>query len=258
MESNVGYQRNLARSRVELYASENISGNWQLTGQPIIFNQHGEMIDGQHRCAAVIMAEHSIDSLVVEGIEAEAYSALDQGKQRGAADVLKIAGYSNVTLTAAVARCIINYQASKELHGKKTAVSSMRVLAFVKKNDHTLSHIVSFFTGLNPYTRVLQLGSSLPALQWILANGRVPQGLIDEFIDKMLYGENLKRADPIYQLREALIYSSQHPTHRMQLRTKDARLIKTWNAFRLNDAGPQVTRWNPVTDDYPEIAFKAP
>ncbi len=257
LEANVNYQRGLSRTRVEKMAEEIIAGNWMFTGQPIIINEHGEMIDGQHRCAAVILADVPIDVLVVEGVEGVAFQAIDTGKNRSGADVLKIAGYKNVTLSAAIIRCIISYQRKGEFHAAKhTQISPMQTLEFMRLNEQTFVPLVTWYTSRIKEMRILSIGSALPALHWLATQEKVPATLIDEFVEKLLFGDNLKKADPVYQFREALIYSQSHPSHRILLRNKTARLIKTWNAFRKGEAGQGLTNWNALREDYPEIVFK--
>jgi len=46
--------RHLRRQKVQQYAQDMRSGNYQTSGQSIQFDWGGRMIDGQHRCGAVI------------------------------------------------------------------------------------------------------------------------------------------------------------------------------------------------------------
>lgn len=49
--------RSIRKHLLERYASDMRSGLWKLTGEPIIFNCDGTLIDGQHRLQSVVLAE---------------------------------------------------------------------------------------------------------------------------------------------------------------------------------------------------------
>jgi hypothetical protein len=74
--------------RITMYRSAMAEDGWGYTGQPLIFNRQGQMMDGGHRCKAVISANVSIEVLVVLGIEDAAFRFLDQGASRVGADFL--------------------------------------------------------------------------------------------------------------------------------------------------------------------------
>ena len=69
-------------NKVKAYAQDIIGGNWEQVGDPIRFNKSGKMIDGQHRCLAVIAAQKPIRVDIVRGIDDEALHAIDGGITR--------------------------------------------------------------------------------------------------------------------------------------------------------------------------------
>jgi hypothetical protein len=56
--------RAVRTSVVKSYANDMACGAWKTTHQGIAFNANGELIDGQHRVAAIIMANKPINMLV--------------------------------------------------------------------------------------------------------------------------------------------------------------------------------------------------
>src|SRR5882724_10236142 len=53
------------------------SGNWQVNGKAIVIADDAQVLDGQHRLFAIIDAGKPIQSLVVYGINPEAFSTID-------------------------------------------------------------------------------------------------------------------------------------------------------------------------------------
>lgn len=84
--------RNMSRSRVQLYKRDMLAGNWLLNGESISFYDNGELKDGQHRLTAI--AETGIPQwmVVVRNIPTSTVIA-DRGKARSTANILEIAGY---------------------------------------------------------------------------------------------------------------------------------------------------------------------
>jgi len=97
--------RNLRRHKVLQYARDMREGNWQTSGQSIQFDWDGRLIDGQHRCEAVIESGVTVRTFVVRGLDPRAREVIDTGAKRTASDALKFAGHTqDATLLAAVAR----------------------------------------------------------------------------------------------------------------------------------------------------------
>ena len=64
------------------------AGEWVLNGQPIIFDDFGNLIDGQHRLSACVASGTAFISYVVCGVsDARAFTTIDTGKPRGAHDM---------------------------------------------------------------------------------------------------------------------------------------------------------------------------
>lgn len=75
-------QRPVSMATVKRYASDHAAKQWLCTGQPIVIDSHGDVIDGQHRLLAVILADVCVRYLVVEGIDPSARMAIDTGLTR--------------------------------------------------------------------------------------------------------------------------------------------------------------------------------
>lgn len=83
-------QRNLNNNRVRLYAREMAAGRWTTGVDPIVFDEDDNLINGQHRLAAVILAKIPVTVLTVRGMPRAAIRSIDMGAPRRTADLVKI------------------------------------------------------------------------------------------------------------------------------------------------------------------------
>jgi hypothetical protein len=85
-------------------AAQIIAGKWRFNGDTIKIAATGDVLDGQHRLWAVIEAKRPIDTLIVYGVEREAFATIDTlRKVRSGGDVLSLNGasrYRNIMASA--------------------------------------------------------------------------------------------------------------------------------------------------------------
>lgn len=93
---------------VQQYARDIENGDFSLTGQPIILNCDGTILDGQHRLLACIESGVGFWTLLVENIASETLHNMDTGMRRTFADYLSIDGVKNAKDVASIARlCVL-------------------------------------------------------------------------------------------------------------------------------------------------------
>ncbi len=86
-------QRPLSMTLVLRYAQLMRDGLWILTPDGLVFDEHGNLCQGQHRLEAVRRSGCSIPFMVSTGWPRETIKALDQGKARSVGALLAIDGY---------------------------------------------------------------------------------------------------------------------------------------------------------------------
>lgn len=96
--------RHANMAQVKYYAEQIKKGNWKLNGEPICFDENGNLTNGQHRLMACVMAGIPFYCLVVRNTEEGSAATYDQGKKRSAGDVFAICDILNSTRTAALVR----------------------------------------------------------------------------------------------------------------------------------------------------------
>jgi hypothetical protein len=235
--------RPLRRSRVTKLADAMRRGEWKLNGEAIKFNCDGSMADGQHRCEAVVESGVTIESLVVYGIQPDAFDTMDQGISRSIADVFARNGEMYYAVLATAVRWV--GVLSDGMNWKATGYSPDQAKDALNKNAGLRDSVkrvsvAAMDSGIFP-------AAMATALHYLFAQKDAE--LADKFFHQLLVGEGLLKKDPVYGLRDRLIRN----------RGDEAKLprdviigytIKTWNATRAKKP-MGVLRWTEGT--MPEI-----
>lgn len=87
-------------------------GKWKFNGETIKVSRDGDVVDGQHRLWACHLSGIAIETIVVYGLEKEAFETVDTlRKTRSGADVLAVAGLKKYrSITAASLRWLLLLQ----------------------------------------------------------------------------------------------------------------------------------------------------
>lgn len=87
--------RPLNDQHVKRIARQITDGKWRFNGDTIKIATTNDVLDGQHRLWAIIEAKTPVDTIIVEGIEREAFATIDTlRKPRSFADIVALNGTS--------------------------------------------------------------------------------------------------------------------------------------------------------------------
>ena len=90
LDNNIDKNRKVRETHVQELAEAMRRGEWRLTHQGLGVDVNGKLIDGQHRCLAIVQAGVTVRMLVTMGIETTAFNAVDNLlRPRSHADVLQ-------------------------------------------------------------------------------------------------------------------------------------------------------------------------
>ena len=200
---NMVNNRPPAPRHVTFLANAMRRGEWEVTGQPIIFsgsNIKSKLIDGQHRLLAVVSSGITIQSLAVFDAGENSYTKLDQGRGRSASDCLMVANRRPV---ANALRCIFN-----ELTAEK---GSLITISNHKPTNEQVTKLygdypgvvtaASFISGLSRTRKLIGHGAGAYCL-FRMRMDNVEQA--DKFMEKIHTGEGLSARSPILSLRNQL------------------------------------------------------
>lgn len=131
-KDNVGRVQS-ARKRIKKYAAEMKNGRWKLNGSIILFDSKGELVNGNTRFAACVLAQTAFETLVMMRVDEkgnpldfdkETILSIDTGKERTSGDALKaISGSSYANeISAAIKRVLWMKIFKEKLEADRSAV----------------------------------------------------------------------------------------------------------------------------------------
>lgn len=208
------------------------NGEWELNGEAIKIDASGFILDGQHRCHAVVEAGIAIKTFLIENLPATVQDTMDTGKSRTLADILAIRGEVNANTVAAIARRIY---ISRRVSIRAATMASYpttnkECLRFFDDNDW-----IRELTGpAKKVARFAKLPASLAGLL-IASFSDIDTEDADYFFEHLMSGAELEPRSPILMLRSSL--ASLHDSKGTTNQTYMAALtIKAWNKFRAGES----------------------
>lgn len=244
LETNT-QNRAINQRNVDFFAQQILAGLYPLNGEPFIFDEDDNLIDGQHRAWAVIEAKKPIVSVVVRGIRRKDADTIDTGKSRTASDVLHRAGMTNTLNLAAALTWVRAWEggfASAVSGGNKARVPNIETVRLAKKYDDLWNHIGPLLMA-SKRTGIRMGKGAVIFLRW--ATFRAKPRLAEAFWRDVENGENISRGDPTFMLRERLTaygtkaVRSDGRRRRSSGHAESSELlamgIKAWNAYVSNE-----------------------
>ena len=221
--------RSLKASKIKQYTADMKAGRWSLNGEPIIIADNGELNDGQHRMLALIDAGVTVPLLFVFGVSRESRTTVDQGVARSAGDYLAMNGTPNSTGAASLTRLVIAYENSKgKTLGDVGAVTASQILERVD-SDPLIAAAASYATTNANYAKGILSPALIGFSFYVLSKINHDDAI--EFLGQVCVGENIKRGDPAFAVRAALVNKTR------SARAEKAELVlRGWNAYRLNQS----------------------
>lgn len=238
--------RNLSQAHVETIKADLESGNWLLTPDAIAFDDHGVLINGQHRLQAIIESGISAPCIVATGLSHDSFVVTDDGRRRTFGDVLHIEHIPNWSGVAATVALVMIWTNNGDPRG--TAIRSAsngnrgyRQLTKREKKDLYDLDPKGFQDATAAGNRLAST-ISLPASWWGAAMYLFTQQDAEdaaEFEHMLRTGETsdgtpLRSDHPARQLRESILRdaASPRPTLKQQKVLAMALIVKAWNYFR--------------------------
>lgn len=199
---------------------------WVLNGEPIIFDRHGNLKDGQHRLHAIIKFNKPVNLLVVRGVDEGAFDTIDIGIKRAFSDVLSIKGEASTTWLASAVKWLFQLQTGG--FATKTSPSHKQLEEVLEQNPKLRDSLA--FIKLTDAKKFIN-PSILVTMHYLMSLESKMQA--DFFFERLGDGCDLAKNSPIYALREKHVRlvgqdSRKRPNHIV----KD--IIVAWNAYREN------------------------
>ena len=253
------YQRGASAGTVAEYAKDMADGRWvEGTGDVVRFNKRGQMIDGQHRCLAVVESGVSIKVSVIDGLDDKVYLVLDKGRKRTAAD--SVSG-KNARVRATISKSLIGLNdgtplgtilsgnASKKNH----PISATEAADVANRNEGLISQFVECFFQL----RTANGGRfSAAVATCLVAYALEINGCIETFYE---FCSDLNK--PI-QERPLVCTMAREQSANFSISKGSSKYPKIFAIFAiayknwLNDTTPKVIQTSSITKDLSAVAVK--
>jgi hypothetical protein len=217
--------RGLKISQVNALARDIAEGRWKINGDALRFAADGTMLDGQHRCFAVVKADKPVHALVVEGLESDAYDTIDIGCIRTLGDVFGQKGKARPHACAAAVSILEKFR-SGNIYGphRKLNTESDRLIESYPRIERSVEVCRNNERLMPP--------SILVACHYLFAE-KDPQAA-DAFVHDVVTGAQLEEGDPVLLLRSRLVKNSVSKA-KLKKEYIMALTIKAWNYRRLGD-----------------------
>lgn len=222
-------QRKLRDTKVAQYARDMKAGDWPLTGDTVKIDTNGKLIDGQHRVAAIALADIPVEMFVAFDVDPAVMPVLDTGLGRKFGDVLHMAGTPQRLLTSAIVRYVCFWEANNYMAGtgagRPVPTHSEMKARFEK--DAELFESASQ-RGSDVQRSKLTPGGPAGTAFFLFAKASPETDLAHRFFDSFLSGANLELGDPVLALRNRVTRAR---IERLHSREYLALYIRTWNAL---------------------------
>lgn len=217
-------QRPLSRQKVYELAHKMRAGRWQLSQDAIAFDEHGCLINGQHRLQAIVDTGLELPFLVVRGLPESAFAVMDQGKRRSGGDTLAILGIRNYNQAAMAAKILIAVRDGRQ---------SFR---FELGNDLLYNFGEKYLDLLDWSThhalKVRSIMSEGVMSAVLFQGGMSFRSQAEEFAEKVGKGLGLTPTDPAYHLRRRMERERARARGRgLDAETAYSYTVSAWNAF---------------------------
>lgn len=237
--------RKVRRSHVERLAAAMRAGNWHFNGETIKFNGE-QLLDGQHRLLACIEADTPFTTLVASGISSEAMPSIDKGTPRRTGDSLRWLGFDSAKDRASVLRELWALENGISLRSNQL-YRNLDEYQLLEVHERLIPHIETALPLARRLNQRLGLGRKSwgVAICWLLMSG-ADHDLVVDFMDRISTGDELKRDDSRYQLREWCQRVRGVTGQKRDLRSDEhlIAVVKSWN-FWVNGKTAKLLKVNP-------------
>jgi len=135
LEHNAPFQRKINNRKVDHYKREIQNNNWQLNGDNISFDKNGDMINGQHRCHAVISANKSIYTVVILGLDSDSFKTMDQGFNRSNGSLFTMQGVKYANNLPTMLKIIYDNKKTGMINSKSSTPSFSEIEKLYKSDQ---------------------------------------------------------------------------------------------------------------------------
>lgn len=244
-------QRGVRPYRVVQMASDMRRGAWGLSPDSIAISKSGQLLNGQHRLAAVVKSQKSQWFIVSKGWPEKSILVMDDITKRTDADAFRmLRGMPNATVVAALVKLVLAWKqmpdGAQTFRWRATRIAGLSRSDLLDEinRDPTIAESAAFARRhMWPCIAVTHCAF----LHHLFSQVSTPE-LAAEFLAKMISGESLAKRSPLMALRNYYINSKSRKKD-IDVDDVTAVAVKAWNAWR-SGAELVSVRWS-MTEPMP-------
>lgn len=217
------------------------SGRFVCNGESIVISRTGNVLDGQHRLDSVVQTGVPIEVVMVFGIEDQARYTIDTGRNKSVSNFLSMKGKEYTQIIGASMGYYLMWRQHNTFDLSHNAAPSKAAILEACDRHQGIEESAAF---TYPCMQTVRAHAVLCFVHYMLWKkfGRTEA---DEFLTKIIFGEDLHRGHPIWYCRNRL-----HKMDRTtRAHTKVELILKCWNAYR-NKQGVEHCK---ITGKFPKL-----
>lgn len=232
--------RNLNSDRVKRLAQSLTRGEWKVNGETIKLAPDGQLLDGQHRLAAIAQSGVAIHTHV--GVfHSDIIDTVDIGARRSFADYLKIRQFRNAAILAASVNLWCTFK-QRGTFDTNVGLGLTHQQLWLALSDREGALITAVTEGIRLRGHIKAPGSVLATCYLLFSD--IDEDDATVFFAMLSSGSNLDDDDPIFRLRERIRQNAARNMAKLDSVDIGALIIKAWNAWRKGQKVRQLT-WRP-------------
>jgi len=262
LRNPVGANRRPTLSTVKYYAKQMAKGDWKKTGQPVIFDSSGVLLDAGHRLWAAYLSGSSFPTYVIGDVPPDptVFAYIDNGKARNAADALATAGLNGLSKTLAqVVNIAMHYEQGRYTASTKKSldkVTPIEVVHYVQENEN-LRLAARLMAGEYKAAREILFHKDIASFLAFRIVDLHGESVLDGFMTELgIVPEEPQEGSPIAALQKVMA-DDERAAEPMAKHQVLGHAIKAFNAWvtgeqvrkltlRVNEAFPRFVQPQPV------------
>lgn len=247
--------RPLSALHVQRIASQIVDGKWKFNGDTIKVSCGGDVLDGQHRCWAVMEAKMPIETIIVHGIESDAFTTIDTiRKSRSGSDTLTLCGAARQRKALASALAwLLRWQ--REVLETYRAPLNRIENSDIEESFHSHPNMIQAVERASRLRRLANPG--IMAFLYYIISNRNPE-IAERMINSLENPAGIGINDPFFRLRA--YFTADMGTGNKDPLMTIALVIKAAN-FAAQNREIAVLRWNCAgksAEEFPQLDIGRP
>ena len=184
--------RKVSSSQITFLSNEMRNNRFIENGESIVFDNEGQLKDGQHRLRAIVNTGLSYYIPIVRGVQKKSMATYDTGRNRSAGDILSLNNYLYPTTLSATIKLIDLYsvknsrRASSTSSMRREALTNQQILTYCEENYDWILDTIKKVKPIYELSKPKVL--ALPSLSLIayLIGGEKPSSNVISFLKNLI------------------------------------------------------------------------